>query len=217
MTVEPVHPFKLASLLLQYPDGPVLEARDEIVAAAHQLPAGRQGDGIRSFAEWFRAQPVDELQRRYVETFDFVRRSSLYLTYHLLGDRRHRGMALLTLKQRYAAAGLELGDEELPDFLPVMLEFASMAVEPGVELLARHRDALELLRASLHESSSPWAQLVDAVCAPLPGLTKAQITRIRRLAQEGPPDEEVGLEPFAPPEMMPGAQGAPIAMPGARS
>jgi len=213
MSVEPVHPYKLASILLQYPDGPVLEAREEIAGAARELPAGRQGDAIRDFAEWFGQQPVDELQRRYVETFDFVRRSSLYLTYHLLGDRRHRGMALLTLKQRYTAAGLELDDRELPDFLPVMLEFAALAPEPGIELLGRHRDALELVRASLHESASPWGMLIDAVCAPLPGLTRAQVARIRRLAREGPPDEEVGLEPFAPPEMMPGAQGAPTAMP----
>jgi nitrate reductase delta subunit len=112
-------------------------------------------------------------------------------------------MALLAVKQQYRAAGFELGDGELPDYLPVMLEFASLAGEPGIDLLARHRDALELVRAALHDMQSPWAPLLDAVCAPLPGLTRAQASRVRRLAREGPPGEEVGLEPFAPPEVMP--------------
>jgi nitrate reductase molybdenum cofactor assembly chaperone NarJ/NarW len=198
-----VHPFKLISLLLQYPEGALLAGREELCDAAGELPGGPQGDAVRRFAAWYRTVPADELQSRYVETFDFSRRSSLYLTYHLLGDRRQRGMALLNLKQRYAAAGLDVGDGELPDYLPLMLEFAEIAGAPGLEVLQRHREAVELLRASLHAEDSPWAALLDAVALPLPGLTKAQLSRIRELAREGPPDEQVGLEPFAPPEVMP--------------
>ena len=198
-----IHPFKLVSLLLQYPDGDLLAARAELCDAARELPEGAQGDAVRRFAAWYRGVPAGELQARYVETFDFSRRSSLYLTYQTLGDRRQRGMALLALKQRYAAAGLDVDDRELPDYLPLMLEFAVLAPEPGLEILARHRDALELIRSSLHDQGSPWAPLLDAVALPLPGLTRAQAARIRRLAREGPPDEQVGLEPFAPPETMP--------------
>jgi nitrate reductase molybdenum cofactor assembly chaperone NarJ/NarW len=202
-----VHPLKLVSLLLQYPDGEQLAARAELCDAASELPAGRQGDAVRAFAGWYRDVPAGELQARYVETFDFSRRSSLYLTYHLFGDRRQRGMALLQLKQRYAAAGFDITDAELPDYLPLVLEFAVLAPEPGLEILHRHRESLELIRASLHGGNSPWAPLVDAVSLPLPGLTRAQAARIRRLAEEGPPDEQVGLEPFAPPELMPGVSG----------
>jgi nitrate reductase delta subunit len=144
------------------------------------------------------------LQRVYVETFDFTRRNSLYLTYHVHGDRRQRGVALLRLKQRYAAAGLELLDGELPDYLPVMLEFAALGPDDiGLAALAERRDAIELIRASLHEAGSPYALLLDAVAGLLPGLTGTQAARVRRLAAEGPPSEEVGLEPFAPPEVMP--------------
>lgn len=203
MSPGAAHPLKLTSLLLQYPDGDLLAARDDLAAAADDLDGGPQGDAIRSFAAWWRDVPADELQARYVETFDFSRRSALYLTYHLLGDRRQRGMALLALKQRYAAAGLEMDDGELPDYLPVVLEFAVLAHEPGLEVLHRYRASVELIRASLHDGGSPWAALLDAVVAPLPGLSKAQEARVRRLAKEGPPEEQVGLEPFAPPATMP--------------
>ena len=196
---EAVHPLKLVSLLLQHPGAELLCARDELCDAAEQLGVPE----LAAFARWFRDVPADELQEQYVETFDFSRRTSLYLTYHTFGDRRQRGMALLTLKQRYAAAGLELGDGELPDYLPVVLEFASLAPDAGLEILARHRDAIELIRSGLHAAQSPWASLLDAVARPLPGLSRAQVARIRRLAREGPPEEEVGLEPFAPPEVMP--------------
>lgn len=201
-----VHPLKLASLLLQYPDGDLLHARRELAAAAEGLGPGPQADAIRAFTRWATGIEPAELQARYVETFDFSRRASLYLTYHTLGDRRQRGMALLALKQRYAAAGLDPAQStgELPDYLPMLLEFAALEPEPGLAALARHREALELLRAALHAEDSPWAPLLDAVVLPLPGLTRDQLTRIRELAAAGPPEEEVGLEPFAPPATMPG-------------
>jgi nitrate reductase molybdenum cofactor assembly chaperone NarJ/NarW len=198
-----VHPLKLVSLLLQYPEGELLAARGELCAAAAELAPGPQGDAVRAFCAWWRAADPGTAQDAYVDTFDFSRRASLYLTYHTFGDRRQRGMALLSLKQRYAAAGFPLGEGELPDFLPVMLEFAALAPEPGLEVLARHREPIELVRSALHAAGAPWAPLLDAVTQPLPGLTRRQLARIRRLAEEGPPEEEVGLEPFAPPEVMP--------------
>jgi nitrate reductase delta subunit len=205
VTEPAAHPLKLISLLLQYPGGELLAARDELCDAAAALGPGPQADAIRRFAAWYRGAPAGELQARYVETFDFSRRASLYLTYHRFGDRRQRGMALLQLKQRYAAAGLEVGDAELPDYLPLVLEFAVLAPDAGLEILARQREAIELVRAALHDDGSPWAALLDAVALPLPGLTRVQAARVRRLAREGTPDELVGLEPFGPPEAMPPA------------
>ena len=200
---------KLLSLLLQYPSEELLAARAELRDEAAELPGGRGTKEIREFLEWYCATPPGELEARYVETFDFTKRASLHLTYHTFGDRRQRGMALLNLKQRYAAAGLDLLDGELSDYLPVMLEFAALAPAAGTAALARHREALELVRAALHEAASPWAPVLDAVCAGLPPLTRLQGARVRKLAAEGPPFEEVGLEPFAPPEVMPVAEGAP--------
>lgn len=198
MAAEHAERLKLLSLLLQYP-------RDELLAARAELAAAGDRRGpVRRFLEWWLREDPRELRAAYVETFDFTRRNSLYLTYHVHGDRRQRGVALLRLKQRYASAGLDLVDDELPDYLPVMLEFAALApADVGLAALAEARDAIELIRASLHDAGSPYALLLDGVAALLPGLTGAQAARVRRLAAEGPPSEEVGLEPFAPPEVMP--------------
>ena len=68
-----------------------------------------------------------------------------------------------------------------------------------------HRAGLELLRLSLRDMGSPWASLIDAVTATLPPLRGDERDAVRRLAAEGPPEEEVGLAPFASPQFSPGA------------
>ncbi|MGA2283247.1 MAG: nitrate reductase molybdenum cofactor assembly chaperone [Candidatus Dormibacteria bacterium] len=196
-------PYALLALLLQYPEVPILDAREEIVEAIRELAQQGLGElGQGSFVAWWLETPGWELQSAYVDTFDLGRRCSLYLTYPLLGDRRERGMALLRLKHRYALHGLELSDRELPDFLPVMLEYA--ASEPdGEALLAEHRVPLELLRAALDDLGSAYAAPVAAVCALLGPLSDADRDQAQEIAEHGPPMETVGLEPFAPPEVMP--------------
>jgi nitrate reductase delta subunit len=150
---------------------------------------------------------LSELEQIYVETFDLRKPTSLYLTYYLHGDTRKRGMALLRLKRLYAAAGLELAGGELPDYLPLVLEFCALApAEAAERLLREHRLALELLGQGLRERESAYAHLLDAICAMLPRLTPLERDRVRRLADDGPPSEQVGLEPFAPPEVMPEAR-----------
>lgn len=200
---EPVHPLQLASLLLQYPT----PARREAAALAGEVelaPArGRQAERLRELCAWYAATPLGALEREYVQAFDFSKGSSLHLTYHVHGDSRRRGMALLQLKEAYRAAGCEPPDDELPDYLPLMLEFAALADPPGLELLEEHRVALELVRASLAREGSRFELALDAVIAALPRLAAHKLARVRRLAAEGPPHEEVGLEPFAPPDVMP--------------
>ncbi|HEX5468220.1 MAG TPA: nitrate reductase molybdenum cofactor assembly chaperone [Gaiellaceae bacterium] len=195
-------PYRLLSLALDYPS----EEVDGVLAAA----AGEADTGLAPFWHWWRETPLAERQRCYVETFDLDRRTSLHLTYYLHGDTRKRGMALLRLKRLYAAAGLPLDTEELPDFLPALLEFAALAPDDyGKTLLAEHRLALELLRRRLAEVESPWACLLEALCGSLPRLAAPERDRLARLLAEGPPDERVGLEPFAPPEVMPGLGARP--------
>jgi nitrate reductase delta subunit len=146
-----------------------------------------------------------DLEREYVETFDTRRRCTLNVSYYVYGDTRRRGVALLRLKRLYAAAGLVLDSGELPDHLPVLLEFAAFApADYGARLLAEQRIGIELLRQALASAESPYALVLDAVCRALPRLGVRESGAVRRLAAEGPPDESVGLEPFAPPEVMPG-------------
>lgn len=197
-------PYALLSLLLQYPSAEVLDGRPALAAAVAELPRSSERAELERFMAWFAPAPGIEVQQRYVGTFDLQKRSSLYLTYFTHGDTRRRGLSLVRLKRLYAAAGLHLEGPELPDFLPVMLEFAAHAPpDAGRKLLAEHRIGLELLRRHLVQAASPYRHLVAAVCAGLPRLSAPDIASVRRLAKDGPPSERVGLTPFAPGEIMP--------------
>jgi nitrate reductase delta subunit len=200
--VAPASPYKLASVLLQYPTTALLDGLDVVEAEVTRLP--RPGAApLRRFLGWLRAAPPAEVAEHYVETFDLRRRCALYLTYYRHGDTRKRGMAMLAFTAAYRAAGLELASSELPDYLPLVLDFA--ALDPrGVELLRSHRPELELLLRGLRDAPSPYADVVAAVCAQLPALRRPDQALVRRLWESGPPAEEVGLEPFAPPEYLGG-------------
>jgi nitrate reductase molybdenum cofactor assembly chaperone NarJ/NarW len=197
--------WQAASLLLDYPDGTLLGQVPMIRAASRALP-DPIGASIERFLVHLETTPMQELQEQYVETFDNRRRCNLFLTYFAHGDTRKRGMALLRFKQTYLASGFELSDEELPDHLCVVLEYAATIDQRnGRDLILDHRAGLELLRLSLRDLHSPWAPVVDAVCATLPSLRGDERDAVRRLAAEGPPEEEVGLAPFATAEFSPSA------------
>lgn len=200
-------PWRLLSLLLDYPDEELLGCGAELREAAAGLPPSPAREAILAFLERREAIGWAAAQLEYVETFDFAKRCTLYLSYHSFGDRRQRGMAMLRLKQAYRAAGFELADGALPDHLPAVLEFAHLAPEAGEEVLCGFRPALEVVRAALHEEGSAYAPLLDAVCALLPAVSEMDLEDARRIAAEGPPTETVGLDPFAPPEAMPAACG----------
>jgi nitrate reductase delta subunit len=196
------------SLLLDYPDE-LLLARTGLLRSASEQMSPTIGSSIRVFLDHLEATPLPELQADYVQTFDTRRRCNLFLTYFAHGDTRKRGMALLRFKQSYLRAGFELEDAELPDHLCVVLEFAATVDQAvGRDLMLDHRAGLELLRLSLRDLGSPWASLVDAVTATLPPLRGDERDAVRRLAAEGPPEEEVGLAPFASPQFSPGADVA---------
>jgi nitrate reductase molybdenum cofactor assembly chaperone NarJ/NarW len=192
-------PWALLSFLLRYPDAQVVAARPGLEAQVAALSGGPVRDALQRFLDGWSGAAAE-----YVATFDLRRRASLHLTYYAHGDTRERGMALLRLKKLYRAAGLPLDTAELPDHLTIMLAFASLAPPGhGEALLAEHRPAIELLRLSLHDLGSVYANVLDAVAALLPPLSVSERSEVARLAREGPPDEAVGLEPYGPPEAMP--------------
>lgn len=209
MSQAPVGSLKLASLLLQYPTAELCAAA-AAVEEDHLRALGKRRSGLEELLRWYTTAPLGELQSTYVETFDFSRQRSLHVTYHLHGDRRQRGIALLRLKQAYAAAGLEPDPRELPDYLPMMLEFATLvSAEIGRQLLDEQRIAIELIRASLRRDASRFTIVFDLIADQLPGLSSRQIGRLKRAAAAGPPTEQVGLEPFAPPEVIPDGSETP--------
>ena len=205
--------WQAVSLLLNYPDEELLARTELLRSASHELPAPI-GGSLRTFVDHLEKMPLPELQADYVETFDNRRRCNLFLTYFAHGDTRKRGMALLRFKQTYLGAGFELDDAELPDHLCVVLEFAAtIDGDLGRDLMLDHRAGLELLRLSLRDMDSPWTPLLDAVTATLPPLRGEERDAVSRLAAEGPPEEEVGLAPFAAPQFSPGAGSDPTLLP----
>lgn len=201
--------WQVQSLLLNYPDAELRE----------QYPVGRRvaatlpdplGIPLTTFLDHVDQTPSTELAIDFVATFDQRKRCCPYLTYYAHGDTRNRGVALLKLKQSYARAGLLLRDDELPDHLSVLLEFAaSDNYERGLRMLTEHRAGLELLRLALIDAESPWRHVLTSVSATLPALRGDEREAVAKLAAQGPPEEQVGLAPFAPPEYMPESLGGP--------
>jgi len=198
-----VSPFKLASVLLQYPTSALFTGLDELDRAAAGTSPKASREAFAGFLGWLRATDPSAVAEHYVATFDLRRRCALYLTYYRYGDTRKRGMSLLAFKNSYRTAGYVPADHELPDYLPMVLDFAALTPR-GTALLHAHRADLELLRRALHQAETPYAGLLDAVCSQLHGLGRRELALVHKAWDEGPPREDVGLEPFAPPEYLTG-------------
>jgi nitrate reductase delta subunit len=182
-----------ASLLLSYPDEG-LKARVPVLRSALAEQRVHDLDGYLDHVE---STPLADLEREYVEVFDLSRRHALYLSYWTDGDTRRRGEVLARFKAAYRASGFLVDTSgELPDYLPMVLEFAAIA-DPGAgeALLREYRPSLELLRIGLEEDGAPYAAVVTAVCATLPGASPADRAAVQAMVG-GPPTETVGLEPI---------------------
>lgn len=198
--VRAVH--QAASLLLSYPESPLLE-RLPLLRSVAERCTQESGRPLLAFLDHVRATALGHLQRDYVATFDLKRRRCLYLSFWTHGDTRNRGRAILAFKERYAASGGWFSAAELPDHLAVVLEFAA-TIDPsvGAEILIEHRTALTLIHESLATADSPYALVIAAVEATLPAAGGDVIERARRIARDGPPQELVGLEAYPVPPSM---------------
>ncbi len=191
--------WQLCSLLLDYPDDGLPARVPALREVASGLPE-TVGEPLLRFLDHAEAVGVAELQRDYVDTFDVTRKCALHLTYFLHGDTRNRGVALVRFKQLYREHGVELTDDgehgaELPDFLPVVLEFgATVAPEVSWRLLNDHRVGIELLRRALDRRGSAWLDVVRAVRTTLPELDGDDEQALATLIAQGPPQETVGMD-----------------------
>jgi nitrate reductase delta subunit len=191
-------------LLLGYPSEELRGLLPVVAAGAEALPAPAAQPLLR-LTSWLETTPLAACQAAYVDTFDLRRRCCLYLSYYSHGDTRKRGMALLRFSHAYRARGAEFAAGELPDHLTVVCEFAATVdLAQGLRLLAENRAGIELLRTALAEAASPYLDAIDALRAVLPEPAPRDLEKALLLAQTGPPAEEVGLEPYGPPESMGG-------------
>lgn len=195
---------QVASWCLSYPDLAFADRVPLLRDAVDELPSTTSSGGLRTFLGHAATTPVADLQREYVDLFDLSHRQPLYLSYWTDGDTRRRGEVLGRFKERYRASGFLVDTHgELPDHLPLVLEYAAVA-DPvdGPVLLQEYRASLELVRLALHEAGSTYAGVLDDVCATLPGESPTDRAAVHRMAAAGPPREDVGLD-SADPRLLP--------------
>ncbi len=209
---------KLIAVLLHYPDEELQGSALELLAAVRQdahLDDGqreRLADFIGALAE----SDLMELQARYVETFDRGRSLSLHLFEHVHGESRDRGQAMVDLLSVYERHGFRVALSELPDYLPLFLEFLSTLPESEArQWLGEVSHILQLLHARLVEREQPYAVLFE----PLLTLAGAELLpaeverRVRGEERDDTPEALDKIWAEEPVTFGPGAAGCPAAQP----
>jgi len=157
---------RVLGALLSYPGGELRAALPELGDALDRdcgLSRSRLAELDALMRQLATLDPF-ETEARYVETFDRGRATSLHLFEHVHGDSRERGPALVDLGQTYERAGLVLQGTELPDHLPVVLEFASTQPDKVArEFLGEIAHILNAVFSALLERESPYASVIAAV------------------------------------------------------
>jgi nitrate reductase molybdenum cofactor assembly chaperone NarJ/NarW len=188
-----------AAVCLGYPEPDVI-ATTELLRTALAEEASRQAESFEPLLAFWDSEELSTIQTHYVDVFDRSRKYSLYLSYWTDGDTRRRGEVLAAFKQRYRRSGFLVDTRgELPDYLPMVLEYAAI-VDPvdGTALLQEYRSSVELLRLALADRGTPYAGVLTAACSTLPGPSPADRRTVMAMAAAGPPTEMVGLEPQDP-------------------
>jgi nitrate reductase delta subunit len=117
--------FQYCSLLLSYPDGEYRTIIEEVSEESANLADSQVKEELQQFLKKAKTLTDSDLVSIYINTFDFGKKTNLYTTYMTNGEQRERGMDLLFLKNYYQLHGFSVTDKELPDYLPIILEFAS--------------------------------------------------------------------------------------------
>lgn len=188
--------YMISSLMMDYPDEDFVDKLNVVEGQLDELPLP-VATNIVEFLDHARVKGLRWLQEHYVETFDQRRRCSLFLTYYAVGDTRQRGAAILAFRDMLRSLGFESERDELPDHLCVVLEAAALS-DPGrfadaTEVLAAHRDGIEVLRAALDNLDSPYRYLIIALCQALPAIDQETADSYMELIRSGPPAEMVGI------------------------
>lgn len=177
---------KALACLLLYPDEELLKSLPEIESTLRdsaELDASSKGQ-LKGLIEWIRETDMSSLQAAYVSTFDIGKHGSLNLFEHTQGDSRDRGHVMVELNRLYKEHGLELTTTELPDHLPVFLEFlAGLKREDAQLWLESVIGPIKKIDHELQLDASPW----EAVTAALLDFAGAE----REVVSERTPDEMI--------------------------
>ncbi len=172
--------FKVFSALLSYPSEEMRQALPEIaeiIRTAPLLDRPRRND-LLALVDELGNDDLLTVEERYVDLFDRGRALSLHLFEHLHGESRDRGEAMVELKQLYAQAGLELTARELPDYLPVVLEYLSCRdIAEARDMLADCGHIMATIGRSLVARQSSYAAVLQALLA-IAGQSPIEIDKV---------------------------------------
>jgi len=187
--------YKALALLLSYPE----EAYRNLYRAASTVlgEEGLLGDrkGLARLANELASEDVLDLQSRYVQLFDRSRSLSLHLYEHVHGESRDRGQAMVELNKLYASRGVLLSAHELPDYLPVFLEFLSLLqANEAAALLGEAAHVLTALRDRLKKRKSPYAAVFAALVDLADTSADAQALSALMAEPEDDPDDLAALD-----------------------
>jgi nitrate reductase delta subunit len=158
--------YKILSVLIDYPDDELLLNLEQVKSTLDepQCANNQERKILHEHIEWMQSQQALELQGQYVNTFDMADGHTLCLTHHLLGDDRDRGPALVDLQEFYKSTGWQAVENELPDYLPMILEYASTLDEMGARVFLHDAvDAISILANNLEKNASPYAKLMRLI------------------------------------------------------
>ncbi|RWM28559.1 MAG: nitrate reductase molybdenum cofactor assembly chaperone [Mesorhizobium sp.] len=160
--------FKALSALLSYPTEELCAAVPEIAVAiaAEGLVSDEAGKQMQPLLADLATLDLYDLQERYVELFDKTRRHSLHLFEHIHGESRDRGQAMVDLVEHYRRGGLDVTANELPDFIPLFLEFLSARpFEEARGLLNETAHIFSLLEERLAKRNAGYAAVFTAIAS----------------------------------------------------
>lgn len=179
---------KVLSVLLRYPSAEVHRALDEMPAVLEReglIPPPQMRE-LLALIEELQRSDLMAAQERYVELFDRGRKLSLHVFEHTHGESRERGPAMVELMNHYRSRGFNLAARELPDYVPLVLEFVSeQPLDHAREMLAETMPVLVLLGARLRARASAYAAVFEALEAIAGAPAEAAELR-RQVADEGP-------------------------------
>ena len=175
--------------LLSYPTAELVQAAAEIrdvIDREAVVPAAERA-ALRRLTDELAAGDLFDLQERYGLLFDRTRSLSLHLFEHVHGESRDRGQAMVDLLKLYQEGGYNPVASELPDFLPLFLEFASTrAPRAAIELVGQPANVIAALRERLAKRRSPY----EAVMAALLTISKAKLDEAALEVLRAEPDPE---------------------------
>ncbi|EMA6342566.1 nitrate reductase molybdenum cofactor assembly chaperone [Bacillus cytotoxicus] len=156
--------FSCTSFLLSYPEAGWREALPELQETIHTITNEEIRTLLTRFIKQVQNKTDEQLIDSYVYTFDFGKKTNLYLTYMNTGEQRERGIELLELKQHYQKAGFMVTDKELPDYLPLLLEFLANATEEDCDpLISKYMKNIQALHKQLKEANCLYEPIIASV------------------------------------------------------